>query len=254
MRSYYVLLRSEWVEAVRELKFVWMTIVFVMLGLTQPLINKYMDVILKNVDGASGIMLDPNREVPGSSEIFISTMTGQFNQLGLIILIISIMGMILSDRKSGMQDFILTRPVSVGSYVMAKLTGNWLVSMVSLTLGIAVSYYYTVYLFGYFLFVGVLGFLVVYGIWIIYVISLVMVLSSFLKNQLLVAVVGIVLSMGLVMLSGLSGDILWVSPGAVLTLANSFVIHNAEASYLSIVSCVSWIVLNVSVLNWRMRK
>ena len=66
MTNFYTLTRTDLAEAAKEYKFIWLTLFFVILGVTQPLVHNYMDVILENVGGADGITIDPNRPVPSS--------------------------------------------------------------------------------------------------------------------------------------------------------------------------------------------
>ncbi|KOP31423.1 membrane protein [Exiguobacterium sp. BMC-KP] len=253
MNNYYILFRTELIEAIKDFKIIWLSIVFIILGMTQPLLNKYMDVILKNVGGADGITLDPNRPIPSSSEIFISTISGQFNQIGLIILIISFMGMIATDRNNGMQDFILTRPVTVPSYILSKMTSHWLISMFCIMVGALTSYYYTIYFFGALSFLGFLGFLLYYSIWILFVISLTILLSSFIKNPIIVAVFTIILSIVCVLLKGLNHSIFLLSPGSVLNLAESQLMTVSNANHLSILSCLLFISINLVISNKKLK-
>lgn len=254
MTNFNTLMRTEIVEALKEFKFIWLTLFFVILGVTQPLINKYMDVILKNVGGADGITIDPNREIPSSAEVLLSTVSGQFNQIGLIILIISFMGLIAVDRNSGMQDFILTRPVSLTTYLLSKLASHWLISMFSVSIGAAVSYTYTMMLFGSFSFSNFLLFLILYSLWILYVLSLTILISTFVKSPILIAVTTILISMILIIAKGFNHILFQLSPGSILTLAENQLQSMQDLNYFGILTCLFFIVLNIYWANLKMRK
>ena len=58
-----------------------------------------MEVIIKNFGGVDGIIMDPNAPKPQANEVLLATFTGQFNQMGLIVLVISFMGMIADEKK-----------------------------------------------------------------------------------------------------------------------------------------------------------
>ncbi|MEN2666078.1 hypothetical protein [Listeria aquatica] len=45
------LLAKEWLEKKRNLKWIWLPVVFAILGLTQPLMVKFLPEILKAVGG-----------------------------------------------------------------------------------------------------------------------------------------------------------------------------------------------------------
>ncbi|MEZ0481495.1 ABC transporter permease [Planococcus sp. SSTMD024] len=245
MTNFYTLTRTELAEAAKEYKFIWLTLFFIILGVTQPLVNNYMDVILENMGAADGITIDPNRPVPSSGEVLLSTISGQFNQIGLIILIISFMGLIAADRNSGMQDFILTRPVSISSYLLSKLTAHWLISMFAIAMGAVVSYGYTIFLFGPFSFSDFLLFLLMYSLWILYVISLAILISVFIKGPILIAVTTIAVSIFFILIKGFNHLVFQLSPGGVLNVAENQLLLAREVNHFSILSCVLFIVFNM---------
>ncbi|MDN5709825.1 MAG: ABC transporter permease [Planococcus sp. (in: firmicutes)] len=245
MTNFYTLTRTELAEAAKEYKFIWLTLFFVILGVTQPLVNNYMAVILENVGGADGITIDPNRPVPSSGEVLLSTISGQFNQIGLIILIISFMGLIAADRNSGMQDFILTRPVSIPSYLLSKLAGHWLISMFAISIGAAISYGYTIFLFGSFPFPDFLLFLLMYSLWILYVVSLAILISTFIKGPILIAVTTIAVSIFLILIKSFNHLVFQLSPGGVLNVAENQLLAGREVNHFSLLSCGLFIVFNL---------
>ncbi|MGX8177182.1 ABC transporter permease [Exiguobacterium artemiae] len=251
MMNLAILIRAELTEAGKDYKYVWLTIFFILLGFTQPLINMYLDIILQQLGGTIGVILDPNKPPPTSSEIFLSTVSGQFNQIGLIILIISFMGLITTDRQSGMQDFILTRPVSIYSYVHAKLIAHWLISMFSIFFGILASYLYTVYLFGSFPFLKLLSFSILYSLWILYLVSLVLVISVYIKQQILIAVLTIGVAFFLLVIKGLSPTFLYFLPSSILDVATHQISGAHDVHNSSVVCCL---LITVAHLIWASKK
>lgn len=254
MKNFNVLMSTEWKEALKELKLVWLSLFFIILGLTQPLINRYMDIILKNVGGADGITLDPNRPDPTSGEVLLSTFSGQFNQMGLIVLVISLMGIIMTDKNNGIQDFILTRPVSVSSYILSKLISHWMISLVCIIFGGIISYYYTVYLFGPFSLTKFVMFILLYSIWILYVISLIIILSLFLKSSVTVAVITILIGMILIVLKDLNSTLSMILPSGILKYAESFLVSSDNTSALQIISCLIFTALNIYISHLKIKR
>lgn len=61
-------------------------------------------------------------------EVLASTLGSQFDQLGIILIAISVMGIVQTDKAYGMLAFIMTRPVSPISYISGKISSNYLVS------------------------------------------------------------------------------------------------------------------------------
>lgn len=62
-----------------------------------------------------------------------------------MILVISMMGVIQTDKANGMLAFILTRPVTVTSYIGGKIVSNYLMVAFSVTIGYFTSYLYVNY-------------------------------------------------------------------------------------------------------------
>ncbi|WP_026831394.1 ABC transporter permease [Exiguobacterium antarcticum] len=251
MNNLAILIRVELTEAAKEYKYVWLTIFFIILGLTQPLINMYLEIILQQLGGTFGVMLDPNKPSPTSNEIFLSTISGQFNQIGLVILIISFMSLIAADRENGMQDFILTRPVSIYSYVYAKLIAHWLISMFSILFGILISYFYTVYLFGSFSLLKLISFSFLYSLWILYLVSLVIVISIYIKHQVLIAVSTIGITFVLLFINNFNPTFSYLLPSSILNVAAHQISDAHDFHHLSVVSCL---LFTISHLVWATMK
>ena len=124
--------------------------------------------------------MDPNAPKPQANEVLLATFTGQFNQMGLIVLVISFMGMIADEKKSGVLGFIFTRPVSSIQYIISKLFGNWIISMICILIGAGVSYCYTIYLL-IIIHLLIFYFLLFYSLWILFIVSVTILLSTFIK-------------------------------------------------------------------------
>lgn len=56
------------------------------------------------------------------------------------------MGAIQTDKANGMLAFILTRPVTVTSYIAGKIVSNYVIVALSVMIGYFTSYLYTNYL------------------------------------------------------------------------------------------------------------
>lgn len=254
MKNLTTLMHAELLEAFKDFKFIWLTIFFVILGVTQPLIHKYMDVILEYAGGADGITIDPDRTIPSSTDVLLSTVSGQFNQIGLVILVISFMGLIAADRNNGIQDFILTRPVSVRSYLISKLASHWLISMFSISIGALVSYFYTNLLFDSFSFTRLLYFLVLYSLWILYIVSLTILISTFFKSPIIIAITTILVSMFFIVIKGFNHIFFQLSPGGILNVAENTLLSIQDVNYFSILTCLLFVLLNMSLANLNIKK
>ena len=61
MNAFITLSKKEISQMTREYKIIWLPIVFILLGLTQPIMMYYLPVILQSVGGVEGIIIDPTK-------------------------------------------------------------------------------------------------------------------------------------------------------------------------------------------------
>ncbi|KOP28989.1 hypothetical protein ADM98_08695 [Exiguobacterium sp. BMC-KP] len=252
MRTFYTLTLTEWLEAWKEWKIVWLPLFFIALGVTQPLLLMYMDVLLEHVGNADGIIVDPNRSAPQPLDVFSTTIQGQFNQLGLIVLIMSFMGLLASDRQTGMQDFILTRPVSRKVYLLSKWFSHSMISLFGILIGATTSYGLTVYWFGSLSPILALRIISDFSLWTLFVVSLTLLISTYLQRAVPIGILTLVVSLLLVALPSLLPDVLFFTPGALLS-AHSTASLFSSSHLIDVTFCLVWIALTLgwSVLRFR---
>lgn len=191
MNAFIVLIKKEIIQFIREMKIVWLPLVFIFLGATQPVISYYLPTILKAFGEQQGIIIDPSMTIQEGGPILASTLGSQFDQLGLIIIVVSIMGIVQSDKTNGMLAFILTRPVRARAYINSKVTSNYLFIAGSLTCGYLFSYGYTIYLFTEIHFTDLLLALFFYLLWVLFIVSFTTMISTLLMNQAAIAFISI---------------------------------------------------------------
>ena len=141
---------------------------FYFLGATQPIVTYYLPSILEALGGGQGITIDPSMATQNGGEVLASTLGSQFDQLGLMILVISMMGTIQTDKANGMLAFILTRPVTITSYVGGKIVSNYVMVACSVTIGYVTSYLYVNFLFSTVPFAHLITGLLFYLSWVFY--------------------------------------------------------------------------------------
>ncbi|MCY1691477.1 ABC transporter permease subunit [Exiguobacterium sp. SL14] len=253
MRTFYTLTMTEWLEAWKEWKIVWLPLFFIALGVTQPLLLMYMDVLLEHVGNADGIVVDPNRPPPQSLDVFSATIHGQFNQLGLIVLIMSFMGSLASDRQTGMQDFILTRPVSRNVYLLSKWFSHGMISLFGILIGALTSYCLTVYWFGSLSPILALRIISDFSVWTLFVVSLTLLISTYFQRAVPIGIFSLVVSLLLVAVPSLMPDILFFTPGALLsTPPTASFFSSAHLTYVTF--CLVWILLTLVWSALRFKK
>src|SRR5699024_11449940 len=116
------------------------------------------------------------------------------------------MGTISSERKSGVSELILVKPVSYKNYITSKWLTSVLLVWLSLFLGLCISWYYINLLFGSIAFTDILKVIFFYGMWIVFIVSLCIFYNTWVRLFGIVAFLTI-LSIGLVsMIPSISGE------------------------------------------------
>ncbi|WP_066392810.1 ABC transporter permease [Neobacillus mesonae] len=215
MSTFIVLAKKEVAQMVREYKIIWLPLVFIFLGITQPVVTYYLPDILKAVGGGQGITIDPSMAAQNGGEVLASTLGSQFDQLGIMIIIVSIMGIIQSDKANGMLAFILTRPVKVSSYIYGKIISNYLFVTFSVTIGYLVSYLYVYLLFTSIHFIDFLAALLFYLLWVLFIVSFTTMISTIFNSQGIIALISIVFLLVCRVIVGLSPVIDRINPASM---------------------------------------
>ena len=237
MNNLIVLTKKEFVQMVRDFKVIWLPIVFIFLGLTQPVVTYYLPSILEALGGGQGITIDPIMTAQKGGEVLASTLGSQFDQLGLIILAISMMGIIQTDKVNGMLAFILTRPVTVVSYIGGKMISNYLLAAFSVAIGYFASYLYVNYLFTNVPFSHMITGLLFYVVWVLFIVSFTTMISAIFHSQGIIALISLVFLIGCRIIVGLNPIIDQVNPAsmskhAMETLITGSVNSNAVGNVL----------------------
>ncbi|TRZ39987.1 hypothetical protein CEQ21_03335 [Niallia circulans] len=193
MTNFALLTKKELVQTLRELKVVWFPLVFIFLGMSQPIMNYYLPAIIKSLGGNQGIIVEPNMLVQKGGAVLAGTLGSQFDQLGVIIVIVSLMGTVQSDKANGMLAFIMTRPVSVAEYLSAKVVANYLFVAASVAIGYLVSYLYVNFLFSNVNLVDMLLALFFYLVWVLFIVMFTTMVSTLFNGQGIIALISIVI-------------------------------------------------------------
>jgi len=192
LNHFYVLLKKEWLEARRSYKLLWFPVVFMFLGIIQPLSSYYLPQILQIAGGLPEGM-DITLPHFTAEDVLASTLTNQFDQLGLIVIVIGMMGIVVSDKKNGMLTFILTRNTTLGEYLLSKWIGQAAIVAGAVATGILMAICYTSYLYSSVPLARVAAGLGVYYIWCLFILTLALMMGALLSRSSAVAVLSIFL-------------------------------------------------------------
>lgn len=196
--QWWTLFQKELIENVRNVKWVWVPLVMILLAVMDPLTNYYLPQI---IDAAGGMPDDTEIQLPEYQPADVVMMSlGQFSSMGVLVIALMSMGVISGERKSGVSELILVKPVSYLNYITAKWASLALLTLVAFSLGMLASWYYINLLFGALSFGALLQVLLFYGLWLLLIVSISIFYNTLVKTPGLVAFLTIatVMLMGLV--------------------------------------------------------
>ena len=180
MNQWLTLFNKEVLEMARNFKWIWVPITFILLGVLDPLTTYYMPQILDSVGGLpEGALIEI--PTPTAVEVFIMSM-GEYQTIGILVIVLSMMGIVAGERKSGVAQLILVKPVSYISFITSKWASALILILLSLFLGLLANWYYTGVLFEFIPFRDFLSAFALFGLWLVFVVTLVIFFSSLFKH------------------------------------------------------------------------
>lgn len=230
MIQWLVLFKKEWLEMTRNYKILWIPLVFILLGIMQPVTSYYLPDIIKAAgDLPEGAVFEIPE--PTAQEVIVQTL-GQYSQIGVLILVLAFMGIVASEKNSGVTDIILVKPVSFVNYITAKWLSVVLMTLGSFLLGILASWYYTGILIGDIAFADVLRGSLVYVLWLIFIVTVTVFLSTLISSSGFVAFLSLLVAIGLSALTSLLSKWMVWSPARLSSHAgNLFVTGSPDENF-----------------------
>lgn len=227
MNQFGVLLKKEWRENVRNYKLFWIPAVFILLGVMEPVTNYFLPQILESIGNMpEGTVLEFPTPLP---EGIMAAIMGQYQLIGLLVIVLAYMGTIAGERRSGTATLLYVRPLSFTAYFMSKWVMAAIISLLSVWLGFLAGYYYTYLLFGSVDWVALLQFGASYSLWILLVISIVLVSSGLMPNAGLTAAVSLSVIFIGQLIDGLLGAYWQFSPLKLPAYAASWLAEAPDA-------------------------
>jgi ABC-2 type transport system permease protein len=137
--------RKEIMEQWRTRRFLIVVAVFVIFGMTSPLLAKFMPEIFKSIPGIPAGLLEsmPTPTVADAVGQYVKNM----NQFGILMALLVTMGVVVQEKERGTAAFFLTRPVSRETFVLAKFAALMTVFTAGVLIAALGCWYYTYLLF-----------------------------------------------------------------------------------------------------------
>lgn len=214
---FVAMLEKEMLELLRSFKLLWVPLVFVLLGIMQPVSSYYMPIILEKAGNLpDGAVIDI--PLPQSTDVLAQTLQ-QFGTIGVLVLALVCMGVVSAERNSGAASLILVKPIGLFTYIGSKWTAMLVLVWGSLAAGYLASWYYTNLLIGSVPFLNVLSSLLIYGLWLTFVMTMTIFFSTLLRSAAGAAFSAIGVTVVFSLLTGIFSKQLGWSPGALSSFA-----------------------------------
>lgn len=225
MRQIKLFFFKEWKEAWRSFKWIWVPIVFIALGISDPIMNYYMEDILNSVGN-----------MPEGMEIVIPTYTAadiyaastsQFQTIGIIVITALFASSISRERQNGTATLLYVRPISFANLYIGKWLFAVVLTIISVICGYLGSFYYTTLLYGSVPAEQFFKMIAIYSMWLLWVISFALCMSAMFKTAIAMTISIIVVPIGII-IDSLVGAYWTYSPWKLGWHAQQVILNNGN--------------------------
>jgi ABC-2 type transport system permease protein len=144
MSGFRVLFRKELLESWRTFRLPVVAGLFLVVGLSSPILAKYLPEIVRAAAGEQ--FPDIPMPTPVTADA-IDQLLKNLSQFGSLAAILLAMGAVATEQERGTAAFILSKPVTRGAFLAAKLVALGLVLALATLLAAAGGWLYTAILF-----------------------------------------------------------------------------------------------------------
>ena len=143
--NFFQVFRKELIEAWRTYRLLIVAAVFAAFGMASPLLAKFTPEMLQAIPGLPPEIL---AAIPAPTVVdAVTQYVKNMSQFGILLALLVSMGMVVQEKERGTAAFFLTRPVSRGTFLLAKFAAQTIIFSASLTLSALGCWYYTLVLF-----------------------------------------------------------------------------------------------------------
>src|SRR5690625_4453375 len=144
--QWMTLFNKEMVENWRNKKWIWVPIVMIILCTMDPLTYYYLPEIMEMAGNVpEGLLFELPDMLP--TEVILLSLE-QLSMFGVLVIILITMNTIAGEKKSGITEIILVKPIKPINYVTTKWSVYSIISVLSLIIGLLTNFYYTNILYG----------------------------------------------------------------------------------------------------------
>ncbi|MBP2243275.1 ABC-2 type transport system permease protein [Cytobacillus eiseniae] len=246
MRNFIVLFKKEMKESMRSGKWIWLPIVMMVIGISQPLTSYYMPQILEMAGNLpEGTVIEI--PMPTGAEVLVGTMS-QYGTIGTLLFVLALMNVISHERQTGSLSFVMVRPVSALQYIISKYISQLSILLVALAASYLLTWYYTTILFDQVPWHLMLASLAIYSLWIIFLTAVTLFVGTLLRNSGGIAGVSVLFLGVISILTTLLPKYMEWSPGNLRQEASKILIEGEWGQSASLVS-LSTLALSILFLG-----
>jgi ABC-2 type transport system permease protein len=237
-------LKKEWMEAVRSYRILIVLLVFLFLGISQPLSYYFMPELLDLAGLPEGmsIVIPP----PTNADI-LSGVLAQYNQVGILVILLVGMGAVNREIENGLTGLVTSLGVSRLNYLMTKWLVLTVISVGSVFAGMFSAAYYTSLLFQPVNWLSILEVSLVYSLHAEIILTMTLLLSTVFSSQVAAAGMGLLVVAVLSLFSTLFKKIADWLPNQAGYLGQKMLYGEAGSIWPKVLVTGFWIILILAV-------
>ena len=149
MNGFVIFFKKELTELIKTVKGVVLAAIFLVVGISSPLIAKLTPELLK----MAGLDITPEQmavmgvNYPPNSIDSYAQFSNNFNTLGLLSTIIVFAGLAANEKAKNTAAYILTKNITRAQFILSKFASSALFIFVSLGLAMGAQLFYSNFLF-----------------------------------------------------------------------------------------------------------
>ena len=249
---FFSALKKELLQQWRTKRLIVVLGVFVLFGLTSPLIANFTPQLLSSIEGAEQFAeLIPEPTAADGVSQYIKNLT----QFGFILAILLGMDAVAGEKEKGTTAMILSKPMSRWAFILSKFSSQTIVYTLGFLIATLGAYYYTIVLFGPFDFVDFLAISLLLELWLLTYVAITLLGSTIGKTtgaaagislavSVLVLLAGNIPQVGMLFPSGLTA---WASQIGTGVAENEML--NGGAIALTIVIIVMCLIIALGIFE-----
>lgn len=174
------LFQKEMLEHWRNKKWIWFPLVMILAANLDPISFYFLPEIIESVGNVpEGMVFDVPTLEP--VEAFMMSIEA-LSTYGVVLIALIMMNTIVGERRLGIAEMILAKPVKFHHYLSTKWLGFVCMSIVALLLSLGMSWYYIEFLYGSIGVYQVFVTMMFYSLWFIFVVTLCIFYHTICKN------------------------------------------------------------------------